>query len=103
MITRTTSLLVAVGLALGVTLGACNGTGDTRIKFTCKDYCAKAAECDDGVDEDDCVDNCRDDMEDCMSDEQEQALDDLDSCSEESCDDFLGCTIGAGLQCTFGI
>jgi hypothetical protein len=24
-------------------------------------------------------------------------------CAEESCDDFLGCTIGAGAQCTFGV
>jgi len=104
MIARTTTGLgIALALALGVSIGACNGTGDTRIKLTCKDYCAKAAECDDEVDEDDCVADCRDTMQDCMADEQEQALDDLDACGEESCDDFLGCSIGAGIQCTFGI
>jgi hypothetical protein len=36
-------------------------------------------------------------------DEQEAALDDLDECAEDSCNDFLACTIGAGAECVFGI
>ncbi|MBC8067494.1 MAG: hypothetical protein IAG13_04100, partial [Deltaproteobacteria bacterium] len=79
------------------------GTGDLRIRATCNDYCDKAKECDDNVDEDDCQSRCESDMEDCQSDEQEEALDDLDDCAQDSCNEFLGCTIGAGLQCTFGL
>ncbi|PRQ05292.1 hypothetical protein ENSA5_04110 [Enhygromyxa salina] len=25
------------------------------------------------------------------------------ACAKESCDDFIGCTIDAGVQCAFGI
>lgn len=89
-----------LGLGAGM---ACTGTGPVRIDATCEDYCAKAKECSDGVDVDDCVDSCKEQIGDCMADEQEQALDDLDSCAADSCDDFLGCTIGAGIKCTFGI
>ena len=79
------------------------GTGDVRTAATCRDYCDKAKECDDDLDEEDCRNRCESDMDDCQADEQESALDDLDECAEDSCDEFLGCTIGAGLQCTFGL
>lgn len=97
-----------LGLLVGISaaqLPACerNGTGDLRISRTCADYCAAAAGCNDDVDEDDCASNCEDAMDDCMADDQEDALDDLDACAEESCDDFAGCTIGAGLECAFGL
>lgn len=90
---------------MGAALGACEreGTGDTRIALTCADYCRQAADCDDEVDKDACKDDCEATMDDCMADEQEQALDDLDACAGDSCDDFAGCTIGAGLQCSFGL
>ncbi len=81
---------------------ACSETGPHRIEKTCEDYCAKAAECSDEVSESDCVADCKDSIGDCMADEQAEALDDLDSCAADSCDDFIGCTIGAGLACTFG-
>lgn len=102
---RTKATLYAVATLVGMAVGACEreGTGDARIALTCADYCQKAADCDDEVDVDECKDDCKDAMEDCMDDEQEEALDDLDACAEDSCDDFLGCTIGAGLECTFGI
>lgn len=100
-----TIFLFLGALALGTAIGACerDGTGNARVALTCADYCQKAHDCDGDVDVDDCKDDCKDSMDDCMSDEQEQALDDLDACAEDSCDEFGGCTIGAGLQCTFGI
>lgn len=79
------------------------GTGDIRTNATCRDYCNQAKSCDDDLDEEDCRNRCESDMDDCQADEQEQALDDLDDCATKSCDEFVGCTIGAGLQCTFGI
>jgi hypothetical protein len=42
-------------------------------------------------------------MDDCMANDQEDALDDLGGCAEDSCDDVAGCTIGAGLECVFGL
>jgi hypothetical protein len=97
-----------LGLVLGLAaaqLPACerNGTGDLRISRTCADYCAAAVGCNDDLDEDDCASRCEDAMDDCMADDQEDALDDLDACAEDSCDDFAGCTIGAGLECAFGL
>lgn len=79
------------------------GTGDLRINATCRDYCKQATACDDSVDVDDCRDDCEATMGDCQADEQENALDDLDNCATDSCSEFGACTIGAGLQCTFGI
>lgn len=90
------------GFVVGAGLG-CTGTGPVRTELTCQDYCDKAKECDGDVDVDACVSDCKDTLDDCMADEQEQALDDLDSCAAGSCDEFGGCTIGAGIQCTFGI
>jgi hypothetical protein len=95
---------ILLGLALAQ-LQACerDGTGDFRIEQTCEDYCAQAKTCNDDLDEDACIENCTNTMDDCMADEQEEALDDLDTCGNESCDDFAACTIGAGLECAFGI
>lgn len=95
-----------IGVFLGAALAqACerNGTGNIRINGTCRDYCQQAHECNDDVDVDDCRSDCENTMEDCMSDEQEEALDDLDDCATQSCDEFGTCTIGAGLQCSFGL
>ena len=82
------------------------GDGDgnaAEIQSTCDTYCNKSQTCDDGETLEQCVADCKAQLGDCMADEQEQALDDLDSCAADSCDDFAGCTIGAGLQCAFGI
>ncbi len=99
---------VLLGLGLGLMaaqLNACerDGTGDLRIGRTCSDYCDTAVSCNDEVDEDACKSDCEDAMNDCMADDQEAALDDLDECAEDSCNDFLACTIGAGAECVFGI
>jgi len=105
-----TTLLFAAGLAVGCTSEGDDNTEDggtdntSRIASTCQSYCAKAKTCDDdGKTVEQCVADCKANLGDCMVDEQSQTLDDLDGCAAESCDDFGGCTIGAGLQCTFGI
>ena len=99
-------LLLILGLGLGLALGACtdlDGTGDLRTQISCENYCEQAKECNDNVDAQDCIDRCLGSVDDCMADEQEQALDQLDDCATESCNDFAGCTIEAGAQCYFGL
>ena len=80
-----------------------DGDNAADIQSTCEDYCAKAHTCDDSKTVEQCVADCKADLGDCMADEQSQVLDDLDACADKACNDFTGCTIGAGLQCTFGI
>lgn len=83
-----------------------NSTGAvsaSELNATCQDYCDQAKVCDANVAADKCVSDCKDKLGDCMVDEQSQAVDDLKSCAARACDEFTGCTIGAGLQCTFGL
>lgn len=104
-------LLFALAAVAGVALGACrqdNGDGDEsdaslQVKNNCEQYCGRMSECDDERDQEKCFNNCVDAMTDCQVDEQEAALDRLDLCSRESCDDFFGCTVNVGAQCVFGI
>ena len=104
-------LVFTVGMAVGCTEGGDNSSNDddsgtdntARIASTCQSYCAKAHTCDDDKTVEQCVADCKANLGDCMVDEQGEALDDLDGCAAESCDDFGACTIGAGLQCTFGL
>ena len=99
----------ALAVALGAGLGCENDDGggggatDQEVLSTCKTYCEKAVVCDGDVMEAGCTADCQDKLGNCMADEQAQTLDDLEVCSAETCDDFKGCTIGAGLQCVFGI
>ena len=98
-----------IGLLLGVLLGCNEQDGHgvpasaAKIQSTCQSYCDHARTCDDEVVVASCVAKCRDRIGDCMADEQSTALDDLGQCAREGCDDFNGCTIGAGLRCTFGL
>lgn len=92
-------LLLAVSLLL--TTAAC--TEEQEIELTCIDYCSQAAECDGDVDEDNCKRECMDNVSDCDEDNREAVIDDLQSCAEETCDDFGGCTVGAAVECAFGI
>ncbi len=103
---RALALVLAAGLGLG--LGACveDSEGDPvplDVQVACKSYCRQATDCNDKVVEDDCREDCYDNMNDCQADEQNEAVDDLQNCADESCNDFTACTIGAGLQCSFGI
>lgn len=100
----------ALATALCAALGCNDDDGaDTgvaspaEITSTCQDYCDKAHVCDDEVAVDSCVSDCKDKLGDCMVDEQREAVDDLSLCAARACDNFTGCTIGARLQCTFGL
>ncbi len=107
--TPATSRTLVLALFGGACFGAiaCGEDDPTdsslEVELSCADYCRKAVECDDDIDQEECEVNCEDAAKDCMADEQDEALNQLDECSEETCDDFGGCTVGAGLQCTFGI
>lgn len=74
-----------------------------KVATACSDYCERRADCDDEVSRNACEDRCTDTMRDCQADEQDQAVDDLDLCAAESCDDVLKCAVGAGSQCYFGL
>jgi hypothetical protein len=80
--------------------------GDSKaaeIQSTCDTYCSKSNTCDDSKTIEQCVADCKAQLNDCMADEQDQVMQELRECAQESCNDFGGCTFGAGLQCTFGI
>ncbi|HEY0133298.1 MAG TPA: hypothetical protein VGB85_04440 [Nannocystis sp.] len=74
-----------------------------EIQSTCDTYCNKSQTCDDGETLEQCVADCKAQLGDCMADEQDQVMQELRDCAQESCDDFGSCTFGTGLQCTFGI
>jgi hypothetical protein len=104
-------------LALALTLGCTLHTDDdddslaegdagdnaARIASTCEAYCAKGHDCEDSLDADECADECEELIGGCMDDEQLTTMDDLEACARTSCDEFAECTVGAGLQCSFGI
>lgn len=102
-------LLLVIAAVSGVVVGACKeGDGDesdapAEIQTACEAYCAKAAQCNDETNLDKCQKNCVDAMTDCMVDELDEALAKLEQCADESCDDFIGCTINVGAQCIFGL
>ena len=104
-------LLFALAATAGVALGACKeddteeyDAGATQeVRNSCADYCDRAKSCDDERNEEECTNKCIDRMTDCQVDEQGAALDKLSACSNESCDDFFGCTVNVGAQCIFGI
>jgi hypothetical protein len=99
------ALFGAAALASGLACEEDDGLGvsSIRIADACEDYCGRKSECDDETDVGDCISSCEDSLDDCMADEQDDAVGDVEGCAEESCDDFTGCTIGAGLECAFGI
>jgi len=98
-------LTIALSLIATALLSPAVGCSVDEIKteIDCFSYCRQAAECDGDVDRDACEQDCEDTLNDCMADEKEAAQDQLDECSESSCDEFTGCTIEAGAQCFFGI
>lgn len=103
-----TRALLLVGLVLGGSLGvACSGEDDDptplNVRIACGNYCQQRADCNDEFEVDECETRCKDTMRDCQADEQDEAVRDLNGCSEESCDDVVTCAIGAGTQCFFGI
>jgi hypothetical protein len=98
-------LVPVIPLLAGALLGGLFGcdTQELETEIDCFEYCKQAAECDGDVDRDECEQSCKDNLNDCMGDEREQAQNQLDSCSDKSCDEFTACTIEAGAQCYFGL
>ena len=95
---KITSLLLAA--CFGITLGACGPHSQHRINKVCKRYCERVLDCNDNTDFEDCIDTCIDDANSCESDgDIEDALDILDECSAEACNDVVGCTVEAWLEC----
>lgn len=99
-------LLVLAG-ASSLAIGACredeDGGNDAQVKASCTSYCAQSKLCNADINEQNCIDDCRSAMGNCMADEQDIALDKLEECSKEACNDFAACTIDAGAQCYFGL
>lgn len=100
-------LLVLAG-ALGSVLACVDDDddgddGEADIRAACVSYCERGEECDDDLDRRACVEDCQDIVEDCQDDEIDETIADLNDCSSEVCDDFIGCSVGAGTQCLFGL
>lgn len=96
-------LIAALAGALFISTAVSCSVEEIQTEIDCFEYCRQAAECDGDVDRDQCEQDCEDTLDDCMDDERQEAQDRLDECSEESCDEFLTCTIDAGAQCFFGL
>lgn len=95
------SLALTFAATLGVVLGAC-GHSDYRIDKVCEKYCDRIYDCNDNTDYMDCVDNCVEQANECDSDNDvEQALDTLEMCAEDSCNDVIACSIDAWAECVF--
>ncbi|MFV8751153.1 hypothetical protein ACNOYE_11465 [Nannocystaceae bacterium ST9] len=94
------SFLIAA--LIGLVAGACGPHSEYRIEKVCKKHCARVVDCNDTIEFDDCVSDCIDISDDCDSDADiEQALDILETCPEEACNDVPGCATEAWVECTF--
>jgi hypothetical protein len=90
------SLLVAASVGLG--LGACKSS-DFRAERVCKRHCSYLEDCN-NTDYDNCVNTCIETAAECDSDaDVEMALDKLDQCRQEACNEIPGCEIDAWLEC----
>jgi hypothetical protein len=93
--------LLLLAATIGFTLGAC-AHSEHRIKKVCAHFCDRAYDCDDNTNRDKCFDDCVDSAHECSSDDDvEAALDILDDCVADSCNQVAGCTIDAWLECNF--
>ena len=91
---------VVAAAAIGFMLGACGPASEHRMNKVCKRYCDRAVDCNDNIDWDDCVDDCVNQAMDCDSDNDvEAALDILDECAGESCNNVGACTTDAWIEC----
>lgn len=101
------SLLFMFVAILGFAIGACKPNGvdnaPQAVRDACEAYCARAHDCKDEVRYENCRTRCIDAMTDCQADEQAAAIDELELCAQESCDDVLACRISAGARCVFGL
>lgn len=101
------ALLLALAGTAGIALGACQeeeqAEASPEIEMACADYCERSAECDDEVKADECTNECIAVLEACETLEPDEAIDQVEECGSESCDDFNRCTLSAGVQCVFGL
>ena len=104
MLRNPLTYLLAIGLGLGLAeLTACgDDVDDAEIDQACERYCARAVECGQTDDFEDCFDDCETLVSDFCVD-QDDAVDVLESCSRDTCEEVDGCIIDAGLECLFGI
>jgi hypothetical protein len=92
------SLLLAG--VFGVTLGACGPHSEHRINKVCKRFCLRAVDCNDQTNYDTCLDDCVDQANNCESeDDVEAALDILQDCEADSCNQVGTCTVEAWFEC----
>lgn len=92
------SLLLAA--VFGITLGACGPHSQHRINKVCKRYCQRAYDCNDATNYDNCIDDCVTEANGCESeDDVEVALDILEDCVADSCNQVAACTLEAWVEC----
>ncbi len=92
------SLLLA-GM-FGITLGACGPHSEYRINKVCKRYCQRAVDCNDNTNYDDCLDDCVTEANGCESEaDVEAALDILEDCVADSCNEVGPCVLEAWVEC----
>lgn len=100
----------ALTLTFGLTLG-CEETSEAKENYdskqTCEDYCVKKYDCADvnptEAQSTSCVNLCRDSIEDnCGNANQDAANDKLDTCNNQTCDQFAQCVVFAEEPGCFG-
>jgi len=104
---KSSTLLLALAAVTGIALGACQeekqAEASPEIEMACTEYCERHAECDDEVKADECTNECIAVLDACETLEPDEAIDQVEECGAESCDDFNRCRLSAGVQCVFGI
>lgn len=93
---------VLSGLLMGALVGvACEddtpATDD--IGRACTNHCERWAECDDDVDFDGCLANCFNAINECPIEEVDEAIAELDDCTDESCEDLAQCSVDPASRC----
>lgn len=101
----THALLALAALAFLDQAIACSDEPDEDIwtELDCNRFCARANECNEDLDADDCEDQCLSSLANCQSDERAAAQNQIDECADAACDDLVGCTVDAGVRCYFGL
>lgn len=93
-------LCVVLAAAFGFALGACGPASEARMNNVCKDYCNRLVDCNDNTNFDNCVDDCVEQAMGCDTDDDTaDALDILNACAEDSCNNVAACSLDAWLEC----
>lgn len=102
---RTFFTLLGLGFGLVVVQSSACHINDAPIDAgeECAAYCERAAECDEGLDVDECRDQCNGAMDRCLNNQKHDARDRLDECSDAACNDIVECSVDVGAECYFAI